>query len=221
VSTAYKRLERGRGWLLALAVGAFVVPLLCPRGALSQSAQDGQAAVNAPWEDLLANIPPPSRAVSGAPSSPEDNLVPPPDAPGTLVIDPMPPETQRPSPANAATTRDEPNAPTQAMTPEPIVSHTLPTTATPIGMTRDDRWVKKAAVGRARAAATSRIVSQAHAKPKQRRTKAVQSMRPAAAATRAAKAGHRRRPVIRESAARTPTLSMPDGLVPSMARPTE
>jgi hypothetical protein len=220
VSTAYKRLERGRGWLLAVAVGAFVVPVLCPRGALSQSAQEDQSSFNAPWEDLLSKIPPPSLGVSVAPLSPADNLVPPPDAPGPLVIEPLSADTRLPSPAGSATTRDELNAETEEISSERIFSHPLPTRPTGAEMTRDGGQVKKAPVARVRTAARSRTFSQSAAKRGQGRTKAVQRiMRPPAATVRAATAGHRRQRMIRESAAHTPTLSMPEGLVPSMARP--
>jgi hypothetical protein len=222
VSTTYKRLEYRRGWLIAVGFGALIAPVLPARVSLGQPVQEERGSpFNAPWEDLLSKIPPPSLGVNIAPPSPPgENLLPPPDVPGPLVIEPLPADPRPSSSAEAPTTRDIPTAATEGISSERAFSHTLPTAPTDVA--REDGRVTKAPVARVptRTGARSRAPAQSATKPVQGRKKTVQrQMSRAAATTRAGSTARQRR--IRQSAARAPTLSMPEGLVPSIARPAQ
>jgi hypothetical protein len=222
VIKTYKRLEYRRGWLIAVGFGALIAQILPTRVSLGQPVQEERASpFNAPWEDLLSKIPPPSLGVNIAPpSASRENLLPPPDVPGPLVIEPLPADPRPSSSAEAPQTHDVPAAATEEISSARAFSHTLPTA--PSDVTRAAGPVTKAPVVRVptRTAARLRAPVQSSTKPVQGRKKTVQrQMSRAAATTRAGSTARQRR--IRESAARAPTLSMPEGLVPSIARPAQ
>jgi len=220
VSTTYKRLEYRRGWLIAVGVGALIAPILPARVSLGQPVQEERGSpFNAPWEDLLSKIPPPSLSVNIAPPSPPgENLLPPPDVPGRLVIEPLPADPRPSSSAEASKTLEVPTAATEEISSERTFSHALPTA--PSDVTRAAGPITKAPVARVptRTAARSRAPARSATTPVQGRKKTVQRQMSRAAATTRAGSTARQRP---ESAARAPMLSMPEGLVPSIARPVQ